>query len=249
MGADGNNDGRMSLSKKSSRMPGTKQCPSCRNTIAAAVAKCPKCPHIFREKKEKVKRSGKRGKKNCPKCKYENPSACSSCKQCQHIFRLKLMDKYKTMRQTMRPAQPATGGGENNVNQQQQQAASTVTAIAIQAAAVNSMHGQEMNVNAAMTAGSVSGGMQTASMGMGSVAMPTTVGNPYNAQFSQAAMHAVNVNAHGMAVMQPLTQPLTATHALTLPSHSHGIHPNNMAQMQQQIPQHPMQSHQTHPQM
>lgn len=86
------------VNKKSSRMPGTKQCPSCHNTIAAAVAKCPKCPHIFREKKEKVKRSGKRGKKNCPKCNFENPSACSSCKNCKHVFRLKLIDKYKAMR-------------------------------------------------------------------------------------------------------------------------------------------------------
>lgn len=82
-------------SKKTVRMPGTKQCPSCQSTIAAAVAKCPQCPHIFREKKEKVKRSGKRGKKNCPKCTFENPSACSSCKRCKYVFRLKLMDKYR----------------------------------------------------------------------------------------------------------------------------------------------------------
>lgn len=88
----------MSNQRKPSRMPGTKQCPSCQNTIAAALAKCPKCPHVFREKKEKVKRSGKRGKKNCPKCTFENPSACSSCKNCKYVFRLKLMDKYKQMR-------------------------------------------------------------------------------------------------------------------------------------------------------
>lgn len=103
--------GGMSLrtqSKKSNRMPGTKQCPSCQNTIAAAVAKCPKCPHVFREKKEKVKRSGKRGKKNCPKCSYENPSACSSCKQCKHVFRLKLMDKYKAMRPIPRQVSDTT---------------------------------------------------------------------------------------------------------------------------------------------
>lgn len=84
--------------KKPTRMPGTKQCPSCGATIAAAVAKCPKCHHVFREKKEKIKRSGKRGKKNCPKCGYENPSACSQCKRCKYVFRLKLIDKYKAMR-------------------------------------------------------------------------------------------------------------------------------------------------------
>lgn len=84
--------------KKSTRMPGTKQCPTCQGTIAAAVAKCPKCEHVFRAKKEKPKRSGKRGKKNCPKCSFENPSACSSCKNCKHVFRLKLMDRYKQMR-------------------------------------------------------------------------------------------------------------------------------------------------------
>lgn len=95
--------GTNGISKKPARMPGTKQCPSCQNTIAAAVAKCPKCPHVFREKKEKVKRSGKRGKKNCPKCQFENPSACSSCKNCKHVFRLKLMDRYKAMR----PRQPS----------------------------------------------------------------------------------------------------------------------------------------------
>ncbi|KAI0567488.1 hypothetical protein FGB62_2g340 [Gracilaria domingensis] len=86
------------LPKKPARMPGTKQCPACHSTIAAALAKCVKCPHVFREKKEKVKRSGKRGKKNCPKCNFENPSACSSCKKCNHIFRLKLIEKYKQMR-------------------------------------------------------------------------------------------------------------------------------------------------------
>lgn len=86
--------------RKPQRLPGTKQCPTCSGIIAAAVAKCPKCGHVFREKKQKPKRSGKRGKKNCPKCKKENPSACSSCKTpgCGHVFRLKLMDRYKTMR-------------------------------------------------------------------------------------------------------------------------------------------------------
>ncbi len=84
--------------RKPSRMPGTKQCPSCQGTIAAAVAKCPKCDHVFRPKKDKPKRSGKRGKKNCPKCSFENPSACSSCKNCKYVFRLKLMDRYKQMR-------------------------------------------------------------------------------------------------------------------------------------------------------
>lgn len=84
--------------RKATRMPGTKQCPTCQGTIAAAVAKCPKCDHVFRPKKDKPKRSGKRGKKNCPKCQYENPSACSSCKQCKYVFRLKLMDRYKQMR-------------------------------------------------------------------------------------------------------------------------------------------------------
>lgn len=96
--AAGTQNRQQTAPKKPTRMPGTKQCPSCQNTIAAAVAKCPKCPHVFREKKEKVKRSGKRGKKNCPKCNFENPSACSSCKSCKHVFRLKLMDKYKAMR-------------------------------------------------------------------------------------------------------------------------------------------------------
>ncbi|PXF39945.1 hypothetical protein BWQ96_10346 [Gracilariopsis chorda] len=86
------------LPKKPARMPGTKQCPTCHSTIAAALAKCTKCQHVFREKKEKVKRSGKRGKKNCPKCSFENPSACSSCKQCKYVFRLKLMERYKQMR-------------------------------------------------------------------------------------------------------------------------------------------------------
>lgn len=84
--------------RKQPRMPGTKQCPSCQATIAAAVAKCPKCAHVFRPKKDKPKRSGKRGKKNCPKCAHENPSACSSCKKCGYVFRLKLMDRYKQMR-------------------------------------------------------------------------------------------------------------------------------------------------------
>lgn len=85
-------------SGKKARMPGTKECPSCHGIIAAAVAKCPKCSHVFREKKVKIKRSGKRGKKNCPKCNYENPSACSTCKNCKYVFRLKLMDRYKQMR-------------------------------------------------------------------------------------------------------------------------------------------------------
>ncbi len=84
--------------RKTQRLPGTKQCPSCQGTIAAAVAKCPKCGHVFRAKKEKPKRSGKRGKKNCPKCGYENPSACSTCRKCGYVFRLKLMDRYKQMR-------------------------------------------------------------------------------------------------------------------------------------------------------
>lgn len=118
--------------KKAPRMPGTKQCPSCQNTIAAAVAKCPKCPHVFREKKEKVKRSGKRGKKNCPKCNFENPSACSSCKQCKHVFRLKLMDKYKAMR----PRQPSE---------------SVAAAAAAAAHAAANMHGQHTAVTAVST--------------------------------------------------------------------------------------------------
>lgn len=95
--------------KKPTRMPGTKQCPSCRGTIAAAVAKCPRCEHVFRAKKEKQKRSGKRGKKNCPKCGHENPSACSSCKDCKHVFRLKLMDRYKQIRNRSGAAHASAG--------------------------------------------------------------------------------------------------------------------------------------------
>lgn len=209
---NGNNDGRgmsvETLTKKSTRMPGTKQCPSCRNTIAAAVAKCPKCPHVFREKKEKVKRSGKRGKKNCPKCKFENPSACSSCKQCKYIFRLKLMDKYKAMRPARQPNDSAAA----------------------------SFHGQQTNVTGAMAGnvpGSVSGSMTT-------VPIPPGVSS-YSNQFSQA-MHAAA--AHGMPVMQSM-----APHTIALPPQSHSIHPTNIAQMQQQLPQHPMQPHQSHPQL
>lgn len=94
--------------RKTQRLPGTKQCPSCAGTIAAAVAKCPKCGHVFRAKKEKPKRSGKRGKKNCPKCNHENPSACSTCRKCKYVFRLKLMDRYKQMRpRTNDPSNPA----------------------------------------------------------------------------------------------------------------------------------------------
>ncbi|CDF38534.1 unnamed protein product [Chondrus crispus] len=118
--------------KKPARMPGTKQCPTCHNTIAAAVAKCPKCPHVFREKKEKVKRSGKRGKKNCPKCQYENPSACSSCKNCKHVFRLKLMDKYKSMRprqQNESAAAAAAAAAHAAANMQHTGQGGAVTAV------------------------------------------------------------------------------------------------------------------------
>eukprot|EP00172_Hildenbrandia_rubra_P001058 Plantae.Rhodophyta-Hildenbrandia_rubra.ctg16338.p1 GENE.Plantae.Rhodophyta-Hildenbrandia_rubra.ctg16338~~Plantae.Rhodophyta-Hildenbrandia_rubra.ctg16338.p1 ORF type:complete len:395 (-),score=92.23 Plantae.Rhodophyta-Hildenbrandia_rubra.ctg16338:583-1767(-) len=80
---------------KKKRQPGTKLCPTCSSTIAAALAKCQKCGHVFREKKEKVKRSGKRGKKVCPTCSHENPSACSQCQNCKHIFRLKMIEKYR----------------------------------------------------------------------------------------------------------------------------------------------------------
>lgn len=97
--------------RKPTRMPGTKQCPSCQGTIAAAVAKCPKCDHVFRAKKEKPKRSGKRGKKNCPKCQFENPSACSTCKSCKYVFRLKLMDRYKQMRPRANEPTATTAAG------------------------------------------------------------------------------------------------------------------------------------------
>lgn len=124
--------------KKPVRMPGTKQCPSCHSMIAAAVAKCPKCPHVFREKKEKVKRSGKRGKKNCPKCRFENPSACSSCKKCQHVFRLKLMDKYKAMRprhtsEAALAAAAAAAHAAANVANEQHTALTAVSAVPLPA--------------------------------------------------------------------------------------------------------------------
>lgn len=106
--------------KKTSRLPGTKVCPECDSTIAAALAKCSKCTHTFREKKEKVKRSGKRGKKTCPKCGHENPSACSSCKGCSHIFRLKLMDKYRQLRGP-RDGNGQDGGSRVNVQAVQHQ--------------------------------------------------------------------------------------------------------------------------------
>lgn len=130
-----------SHSKKSGRIPGTKQCPSCQNTIAAAVASCPKCSHVFREKKEKIKRSGKRGKKNCPKCKYENPSACSSCKNCNHVFRLKLMDKYKAMRprqsnDTAVAAAAAAAHAAANIANEQHPAASAVSTVPMPAGVV-----------------------------------------------------------------------------------------------------------------
>lgn len=225
----GGNDGRMSLgtmAKKSARMPGTKQCPTCRNTIAAAVARCPKCPHVFREKKEKVKRSGKRGKKNCPKCKFENPSACSSCKQCKYIFRLKLMEKYKTMR-------PSRQGSETSAA-----AAAAAAVAAAQAAgqAQTSMHAQHPGVPGAIH-GAIPVGV---SGGVGTMPIPASV-SAFPSQLSQA-MHMVP--PPGMSVMAPMPTP-----SLALPAQSHSLHATNMAQMQHQIPQHPMQPHQTHPQL
>lgn len=120
MGYDGLAHNQLVLNqKKVSRLPGTKVCPQCDSTIAAALAKCSKCTHVFREKKEKVKRSGKRGKKTCPKCGHENPSACSSCKGCSHVFRLKLMDKYRHLR-AGRDSNGQDAGGRVNMQQQLQ---------------------------------------------------------------------------------------------------------------------------------
>lgn len=221
-----------SMAKKSTRMPGTKHCPTCQNTIAAAVAKCPKCPHVFREKKEKVKRSGKRGKKNCPKCNYENPSACSSCKQCKYVFRLKLMDKYKAMR-------PARAINES-------------AAAAAVHAAVN-LHSQQQ---AAALAAAAAGHQMP---NIGTMAMPNSVGvsgvgvsgvNVNTSQYAPnqigQAMHAAAAAAHGVPVMTPMA----VAHTIGLPQQSHPLHAASMAQLQHQIPQHSMQAqHQGHPQM
>eukprot|EP00178_Gracilaria_changii_P020895 TRINITY_DN613_c0_g1_i1.p1 TRINITY_DN613_c0_g1~~TRINITY_DN613_c0_g1_i1.p1 ORF type:complete len:536 (-),score=88.25 TRINITY_DN613_c0_g1_i1:5263-6870(-) len=124
------------LPKKPARMPGTKQCPSCHSIIAAALAKCTKCGHVFREKKEKVKRSGKRGKKNCPKCNFENPSACSSCKKCKYVFRLKLIEKYKRMRPratTETPGAAQAVGASLGLPQVQSSNAPAVTTVPLPA--------------------------------------------------------------------------------------------------------------------
>jgi len=85
---------------KRGRTPGTKvlrRCPECTNQIPAALSKCPHCNKIFREKKQKGTRSGKRGKKICPKCQFENPAATSTCKNCPHVFRLKITEKYNNI--------------------------------------------------------------------------------------------------------------------------------------------------------
>mmetsp|Transcript_8899 Transcript_8899/g.16044 ORF Transcript_8899/g.16044 Transcript_8899/m.16044 type:complete len:162 (-) Transcript_8899:944-1429(-) len=90
-----NGNGGMTSASVRSRTPGTKACPDCRSVIAAARAKCQHCQHVFRERKVKAPRSGKRGKKLCPKCSYENPAASSSCKSCSFVFRLKIQEKFK----------------------------------------------------------------------------------------------------------------------------------------------------------
>ena len=115
---------------KKKRQPGTKICPSCNSTIAAALAKCNKCTHVFREKKEKIKRSGKRGKKVCPTCSHENPSACSQCQNCKHIFRLKMIEKYRrnnaahmALHTPQAQAQAAQQLHSQHLQQQQQQQA------------------------------------------------------------------------------------------------------------------------------
>mmetsp|Transcript_17048 Transcript_17048/g.37067 ORF Transcript_17048/g.37067 Transcript_17048/m.37067 type:complete len:162 (-) Transcript_17048:4-489(-) len=77
------------------RTPGTKLCPQCHSMIAAARAKCPHCSFVFRERKVKPPRSGKRGKKLCPKCGFENPAATSRCKSCHYVFRLKIQERFK----------------------------------------------------------------------------------------------------------------------------------------------------------
>lgn len=193
--------GQATVPKKPTRMPGTKQCPTCHNTIAAAVAKCPKCPHVFREKKEKVKRSGKRGKKNCPKCQYENPSACSSCKKCKYVFRLKLMDKYKAMR----PRQ-----------QSNESAAAAAAAAAL--AAANMAHASQSAVTAVSTV-PLPAGVATYPNQMGQQMHPGHAGVQVISPLPQhpIAMHQHGHNVHSTGVpMHPMPQ-----HSM----HPHQPHP------------------------
>lgn len=193
--------GQPAVPKKPTRMPGTKQCPTCHNTIAAAVAKCPKCPHVFREKKEKVKRSGKRGKKNCPKCQYENPSACSSCKSCKYVFRLKLMDKYKAMRP----------------HQQSNESAAAAAAAAAHAAA-NMAHASQSAVTAVSTV-PLPAGVATYPNQMGQQMHPGHAGVQVISSLPQhpIAMHQHGHNVHSTSVpMHPMPQ-----HSM----HPHQPHP------------------------